>query len=188
MVADERLQLGHELGVPAEGEVGLAAQLERVQPELLEAPRLGLGEGLGDHVGQRRAAPERQRLAQEPRGGRRRGVLGLGHERLEAAQVEVVAAEPEDVARLLRLDRVRRRERLAQLRDVVLQRVRRVGRRCGAPQLVDQAVDRDDLVGARDQEREERPLPRSADADRTAPVDDLQGSEDAELHGLARRR
>ena len=51
---------------------------------------------------------------------------------------------------------------------MVLQRVgRRPGRLC-APELVDQPVGRDDLVRAREQQGEQRALPRAAERERTA--------------------
>ena len=58
----ERLQLADELGMPPGGEIGFDALLERRQPELLEPRDLGLGERLVGQVGERGAAPERERL------------------------------------------------------------------------------------------------------------------------------
>jgi len=46
MLADEPLELGHELGVAAEGEVGLDPLLERGQAQLVETRDLGLCERL----------------------------------------------------------------------------------------------------------------------------------------------
>ena len=51
--------------VPAERELGLDALLERGQPHLLEPLDRDLRERLVGEVGERRAAPERERLAQE---------------------------------------------------------------------------------------------------------------------------
>ena len=53
---------------------------------------------------------------------------------------------------------------------------------CCAPELVDEPVCRDDLVRTREQECEKRPLPRAAERERTALLDDLERSQDAELH------
>ena len=51
MLGHQRLELGDELAVPALGQVGVDGLLERVEPELLEAPDLGRGERLvGDVV------------------------------------------------------------------------------------------------------------------------------------------
>ena len=62
VVADGRRELADELGVPAVGELALEAALERGQAQLLEPRDLALGEVLEREIGERRAAPERQRL------------------------------------------------------------------------------------------------------------------------------
>ena len=64
MLGRERFQLADQLGVLAEREVGLDALCQAVEARLLQAGDLGLGEGLVAEVGQRRAAPHRERLAQ----------------------------------------------------------------------------------------------------------------------------
>jgi hypothetical protein len=79
----ERVELGDELDVLSEGEVGVEPLLQRHEPQLLEARDLGLGERLVRHVRERGAAPERERLAQ-----RRRGGLGLAGGALGATAVE----------------------------------------------------------------------------------------------------
>ena len=65
---------------------------------------------------------------------------------------------------------------------MVLQRVGGGSGRLCAPELVDEPVCRDDLVRTREQECEKRPLPRAAERERTALLDDLERSQDAELH------
>ncbi len=63
LLGDERLELGHEGRVPTEGEVGVNALLERLEPQLFE-PRDRLGcERLGRKVSERRVAPKLERLA-----------------------------------------------------------------------------------------------------------------------------
>ena len=64
MLGGERFQLADQLGVLAERQVGLDALCQTVEARLLQAGDLGLGEGLVAEVGQRRAPPHRQRLAQ----------------------------------------------------------------------------------------------------------------------------
>ena len=59
-----------------------------------------------------------------------------------------------------------------------------LGRRC-APELVDEPVCGDDLVGTGEQECEKCPLPRAAEREGTALLDDLERSQDAELHVLS---
>ena len=65
---DQRLELGQDVLVAAEREVGLDPILERGEPQVLEPPDLVLRERLVREVGERRAAPERERA----RGGDRK--------------------------------------------------------------------------------------------------------------------
>jgi hypothetical protein len=56
----ECFQLGDEVAVFANGEVGVDPALERDEAEFLQATDLGLGEGVvGDVAGRRRARPAR---------------------------------------------------------------------------------------------------------------------------------
>ena len=64
MAGDLRLELADQLGAAAQREIGLDPVLERRQPLLLEPRDLRLRERLVGHVGQRRAAPDRERLPQ----------------------------------------------------------------------------------------------------------------------------
>ena len=75
VLADQRLQPADHLGVAAERELRLDELLARGDPQLLEPGDLGLRERLVGEVGQRRAAPERER-ALERGGGRRRAARG----------------------------------------------------------------------------------------------------------------
>ena len=67
MTGDERLELGDDLGVTREREVGLDPFLDGGQAELLQAGDLLLRERVEGEVRERRAAPETQRLAEERR-------------------------------------------------------------------------------------------------------------------------
>ena len=62
MVLDKRLQLAHELGVASGVEVVLDPPLEASETQLLEAGDLALREALVRELGERRPAPEQQRL------------------------------------------------------------------------------------------------------------------------------
>ena len=70
LLRDELLELGDHLGLPAEREVGVDPALERLEAQLAEMGRSGRGR-LAGQVGERRAAPQRERFAQGL-GGRRR--------------------------------------------------------------------------------------------------------------------
>ena len=63
VLGDQRLELADELRVPAGGEVGVDALLERREPQLLQPRALGLRERLVGEVGERRPAPQRERLS-----------------------------------------------------------------------------------------------------------------------------
>ena len=99
--ADERLELGNELGVAAEGEVGLDPLLESGQAQLLEASDLALRERLGREVRKRRSAPEREC---GPQGLRCTLGLACGEElstlaeqALETGEVELLGLERQQV-------------------------------------------------------------------------------------------
>ena len=62
--ATRRLQLGDELGVASQLELGVDEVRLGGRAQLLEPRRLEPGEGLVGEVGQRRPAPEPERLAQ----------------------------------------------------------------------------------------------------------------------------
>ena len=63
VLGDERVELADHLGVPAGREVGVDRHLGRAQAQLLEPADLGRGERLVGEVGERLAAPQRERLA-----------------------------------------------------------------------------------------------------------------------------
>ncbi len=62
MLGDERLELAHDVTVPAELEIGLDPFLESVDSKLLETADLRLGELLEGELRERRASPERERI------------------------------------------------------------------------------------------------------------------------------
>ena len=184
MLADEGLELGDELGVAAEGEVGLDPLLEGGQVQLLEASDLALREGLGREVRKRRSAPERECRSQ---GLRRALGLALGEElstlaeqALEPAEVELLGLERKQVPLPTRLQ-TPVAERLAELRDVDVDAVEGARGRVFVPERVDQAVRGDDLAGAQEKECEQRPLLARADLERLPALGRLERAEDAEL-------
>jgi len=188
------LSSAHHVGVAAEPELRIDQLLERGEAKLFETGDLALGEALVRGVGERRAAPERQRTFE--RGGGAVRVAGGeliaagGHEVLESVGVEVLALDRQLVAALARHDRARagvvvtpsRRERLSQSRDLDVQELGGRGRRPLAPQLVDQPVRGERLVGVQQQQGEQRSLPAPAERNRPALVEDLERTEDVEVH------
>ncbi len=63
-------QLGDDLGVTAQVQVGVDADLQRLQPQLGQGRAIPRGQQVGIHVGQRLASPQRQRLARHGGGVR----------------------------------------------------------------------------------------------------------------------
>jgi hypothetical protein len=183
MLPDERLELADELGVPAERELRLGVLLDEREPELLEPRDLRLRERLVRELGERLAAPGRERLREQPRPPR-----GVAHSRFvdelpHAREVELPRADVDEVAGRARLDRLLA-ERLAELGDEVLERGDRGRRRLSAPERVDESVGRDDAARVEEEEREERALLRPAEREHAVAVDRFERTEDAELdHG-----
>ena len=97
-LGDRRLQLGHELGVASQ----LQLRVDEIRlgsgAQLLEPRRLEPGEGLVGEVGERRAAPQPERLAQLRRASSRVLSSPLRDEPLEAAEIRLLGRGLERVA------------------------------------------------------------------------------------------
>ena len=141
--SDERLELADELGVAAEGEVGVDPLLERREPQLLEARDLVLRERL-ERATRRAASPAR---AQGPRGRavpsarppprapvRRAARTGAGRSR---------PGRRGGRSRAPGSRRLSGAEQLAQPRSRLWSDVCAAARRPLAPERVDEPVDRD---------------------------------------------
>ncbi len=168
MLCGERLQLADQLAVATERDVRLDAKLERGQANLLEPRDRGLGEALVAEVRERRAPPERERLAQ-PRGRVGRPAVceqapSLVHQPLEPPEVQLVGVEPDRVAGRVRDEHVVWK-RPAQTRDGDAKGGRSALGRVPAPQLLDQQIARDHLVRMQEKQGEQRALLRSAQRD-----------------------
>jgi hypothetical protein len=171
MGADEGSQLTHELVVAAGVEVVLDSPLAAREAELFEAGDLALREPLVRELGERRPAPERQGVRRPP---------GVGQP-LEARDVELAVPDAQQVSGRLRSHAVFT-ERLAQLRDVDLERLVRPGRALVLPERLGQALRRHHLVGVHQQHRQQRPVLRAREVDRSLPVDHFEWAKDPELH------
>ena len=145
MLGDQRLELVDELRVAAELEVGVDPRLDRREPALTEVRDLLLRELFERKILERVATPQRQRGAQQLGTRLCRRSLRLLHEAVEAREIEPLRIDTQDVTGRLELDRLGP-ERLAQARDVVLQRCRRRLRRTAAPERLDQSVARNRFV------------------------------------------
>jgi hypothetical protein len=145
VLGDERLELAHKLGARTLGEPSVDQVFERGGVQLVEATGFVGGERLEREVRERRAAPERERPAQLlnplfPGGG-----LALGRQPLEAAEVDLLWREVEEIAAGLR-EHESRSEGAAELSDVVLERRPRRPWRVLAPEAVDERVAGDRLA------------------------------------------
>ena len=158
MLGGERFELGDDGVVAAAGELRVVAELERREPQLLEPLGLGGPPHLLRKIGERRPAPERERLAEVV--GRVVGTAGFEtgaaaiEQALEAVEIELVLADHDAVAAARRLDPLGA-ERAAQSVHVDLQRLDGGCRRCLSPEPVDQLVGRHDAAAIHEQEREQ---------------------------------
>ena len=139
----------------AELQLGVDELLARAQLELFEPPDLGPRERLVREVGERRAAHERECLPQQRRTFLGRRAARPADEPFEAGDVDLFGRQRQPVPRRLRRDRVPA-ERLAELRDVVLERVDRAAGSIFAPDEVDEDVLRHRPAGAQCEHCEQR--------------------------------
>jgi len=173
--------------VAAELQVDVDALLDRRQPQLFQPAGLDLGEALVLEVRQGQTAPERERFSQL-RGGAgeiacpTRGARLLP-EALESVQVQLRGLELQHVAGRPGHELLARQQ-LAQPGDVPMQRGRRGLRRLVAPELVDQAVGGDDLVGVEQEKREEGAALPASELERTVAIEHLERPEQPKLHAM----
>ncbi len=96
----EPLELGQELGVPAECQARLEPLLQAAQTKLLEPRQLGLGEVGVAEISERRAAPERERPVECREGCFRivaQARTSLGEQGGKAVGVELARSDSERV-------------------------------------------------------------------------------------------
>ena len=172
MLLDKRLQIRARARVLAERELRLGSCFEGREAELLETRDLGLGEALVGELRQRRAAPEGKCVGQ----GLEVSALDRA---LEALAIELAFLDTQHVAGRPGDEPVA--ELLPEQGDVVTDDFGRGRRRRLAPELVDEAIDRDRFVGVQKQQRDQRELPAAPEAENPTLVNDLERTEDSEL-------
>ena len=180
VLGDKRLQLGHDSGVATTVEIRVDPFLEGAEARLLQPRDLALRERLVGEVGERGAAPQPQRCAEQLRRLVGRPSGSVRDEPLKPARVEPVGVDPNDVAGRAR-DEHTVAEHLPQLRDVPLDHLHRRRRRLPAPEFLAEDVHRDRLVRVHEQDREQRALLRPRQPEFAVAVDDLEWPEDPEL-------
>ena len=171
VAADEVVELREQPRPVAAGEIGVDALLHHGQAPLLEPLRLLIRERLVEDVGEGRAAPELERLAQRT----------ARHQSLEAVEVELTRLDDEQVAGSAPQDATCA-QHPAQPRHVAVERLRRAPGWMLPPQPGDQPVARHRLVRAEEQHREQCALLRPAERERGAVAARLDRAEDRELH------
>ncbi len=185
MLPDQRLQLRHDLGRPAERKIRLQTQTERHEPQLLQTPDLVAGERLVLDIGQSRAPPEHERAPKHTaclfRGATGDQRPAPVEQALESVQVEGAGLDVKHITGRLRLDHALA-EDLAQLRDIDLGSFHRRGRRPLPPQRVDQTRGRHGLVRAQEKNGEHRPPFRPAERKLATVLPNREWTENAELH------
>ena len=163
-------QLRDEFAVPAERQAGRRPVLQRRKPQLLQPGRLRGGERRLPHVGERRPAPQSQRLPQQPgrpfvRTGRQRRPAG-GCEPGEPVRVDLVGIDREPVPGRVVLDVLAQRG--PQPGDLGLEGVRHPRRRMRTVEPVGEPPDGNGPARVEQQQGEQGPAPRTAERDRAA--------------------
>src|SRR5262249_44501893 len=181
VLGDERLELGYELAVVSQRELGVGPVLERGEPTLVEARDLGLRPRLEAQVGKRIPPPERERFLQGRRRLRRWSSRRHGHELLEAVGVDLAGSDKKLVAAASFHDPLRA-ERAPKPGDIDLDALHGGRRRFSVPDLLDQALGGDGAPAPEQEESEERSLLVAAQRDRVTVSLDLERSEDPKLH------
>ncbi len=195
MLRYECLQVGDQIGMPTERELGLDAFLQRDQAKLLEPLDVHPGERLEFQIGQRPAAPQALRLAQRPRRAIR---VALGpssspvpQQPLEALEVELSGLDLQHVPRRAgeqhRALAAASAQCLAQARHVDFDGVARGRGRLVGPQFLDKTIARHHPTGVQQQDRQPRALLGPAERKPLIALADLERAKDAEVHVSADR-
>ena len=171
MGVDQFGQLAHDLGMPPTGQGLFHSALHRGEPELIEASALRDHETELTEIGQDLAPPEVERRTE---------VLLLD-EALELPSVDDVGIDVEHVTPPGRAERLVG-QHLAQLGDVLLERLRRGGRRETVPDVLDEPVGGDDAPHVHQQPGQHGPLTSTAERHRAAVAGHLEPPQDAEPH------
>ena len=169
-----------------EREISLDAILQCRKPRLLEPRDLALRKRLTRELRKRRPAPEPQRLTQHctraPRIARRQPATTLAEQRPEPIGIDLALLGSQHVTAAAG-DYHPIAERLTKIRHVHLHRLGRAPRRTLRPQLVDQTLGGNDLVGVHEQDRQHRPLLEPPQRERATPiVNHLKRSEHTKAH------
>ena len=196
ILADRRVKHRHDLGGPPRLELRGRNLLDRVEVEVVEATDVWLGELLVGEVGEGRPAPQPQRGAQGLGASVGVAIAKLSRplldESLEPTRIDRLGIGVELVSgRSRREDLAAASEGLqrpAEVRHVDLDRVRRSAGSAFAPQQVDEPIDRHDLPGMEQQDRQQRTLLRRTEVRHGAVRGHLERAKKAKVHHVRRHR
>jgi hypothetical protein len=166
----QSVQVGHRLAVPAQLQLQLQPILDRTQPQVVQpGPLRTRPLGVAD-IGQRRSAPQPERLVIPGQHGRQvtgqevtgpDGGARPAHQTLEPVRVHRLGRNGQLIPRSTGHQDIAahagRHQRAAQLGHPSLQGVTGVDRRIGAPQRIGQGVGRDHPARCQGQPGQQRP-------------------------------
>ena len=188
MLGHHTSQLSDELDVAAGGEVRIDSGGDGGLVLLLEPRDLGLRERLERQVAERRPAPQRERLAQEPARvvdlARGQGASSVVDEGLEAVGVQLAGKDAEAVPGRRGGEDLAVAERLAQARHVHVHGPGGTARGLAAPQRDREPVGAHRLVRMQQEDREHGARLTARHVDRAVVAVHLKWAEDSEVHLL----
>ncbi len=169
--ADQPTELADRRSPRAGGDPQLVQLLERLEPELLEPVGLAPGELLAGEVAEGRPRPLGEALLEPGQGGRRGAggerLAGLAEAALEAGGIELVVGHRQPVAGRRRGESIGSgAERMADARDVDLDRLDRAERLVVGPQPVGQELGGDRAIALEHEQREDAPLAGATELER----------------------
>ena len=174
-------QLGHQLGVPSQVQADLQAALHGAQPLLGQPGHHRLVQRVGRDVVQRRASPQRERLAEQLRlggdvaAGAR--LAGTFQQRVEGAHVHPLRLHHQRVSVCIGAQAGAVAEHLAQPHRVHVDGLARRGRRLLTPQPVDEPFERHRTVRLQRERRQQDAEPAARYAQRLAVTRHLERPE-----------
>ena len=190
MLAYEHVQLSENLLLAAESEVALDPVHQRRDTQLVQPCHLVAAQRFQLQPRERGATPESKRFP-EAFGSAleltvRHRSAGLGHDLLHHCGVELFWLEAQPIAPRSRRDGIVTlpREHPTQLRDIDVDRLARRRRRRFPPQVVDQALARDELVRVQEEDGEDETLLERPQRNRLALVEHFERPKDPEFHSL----
>ena len=178
-------QPGDDLGMPAEGQLGVEVDLAGARPPLGQRRHVLAVQHLGVDVRQRVAAPQRQGLPEQVGTALWIGGATRRHERVEAGEVEGGRRQLQEVAAGVRRDQLAGRaldgQGAAQPPNQRVQRGSRVDGCPRAPDPIDERGDAHRLTPVEQQRGQQCPLPVGRDGDGAAVPGDAQRAEHGEI-------